>query len=57
LAFSPLITTLFQNGFKGVKPSKIIGLEVFKDPDDSIYIASCPVRGETSLRLPFLARD
>ena len=33
-AFSPLITTLFQHGFKGIKPSKMVGLEVFKDPND-----------------------
>ena len=36
LVFSPLVTNLFQHGFRGVKPSKMVGFEVFKDPDDSI---------------------
>ena len=40
LAFSPLITTLFPHGLKGIKLSKTVRFEVFKNPDDSIYIAS-----------------
>jgi hypothetical protein len=32
----------FQHGFRGVKPSKMVGYQVFKNPDDSIYIPSCP---------------
>ena len=56
LAFSPLITTLFPHGFKVVKPSKMVRFEVFKNPEDSFYIAPCPVRGEICLRLQFRAR-
>ena len=36
LVFSPLVTNLFQHGFRGVKPSKIVGFQVFKDLNDSI---------------------
>ena len=42
---------------KGIKPSKMVRFEVFKTPDDSIYIASCPVRGKIRLRLQFPARN
>ena len=34
LVFSPLVTNLFQHGFRGVKPSKMVGFYVFKDPND-----------------------
>ena len=34
--FSTLVTNLFQHGFKGVKPSKMVGFEIFKDPNDTI---------------------
>ena len=34
LAFSPLITTLFEHGLRRIKPSKMVGFEVFKDPND-----------------------
>ena len=36
LVFSPLVTNLFQHGFKGIKPSKMVGFEIFKGTNDSI---------------------
>ena len=42
LAFTPQITNLFLRGFRGVKPSKMVGFQVFKDLNDSIYISACP---------------
>ena len=42
LVFSPLVTNLFLHGFRGVKPSKMVGFQVFKDLNNSIYISACP---------------
>ena len=42
LVFSPLVTNLFQHGFRGVKPTNMVRFHVFKDLNDSIYIAAFP---------------
>ena len=42
LVFTPLRIVQFQHGFKGVKPSNMVGFQVFKDLNDSIYIFACP---------------
>ena len=42
LVFPPLVANMFQHGFRGVKPSKMVGFQVFKDPNDKMLFSSCP---------------